>query len=153
MAIRILLSRAAAPCTPVPYRVGWTRAFLVTGILGASFLNPHDAFAAKRKQSGAPVPPTQKLTTLRASPPSFLVGGRGGNREVRYISVEVSNVGSAEASGIQVSIPGRAALSFPLRGPKKLSPGARSTYVSTVRVPVGVSLQPHAIATCSTCRR
>jgi hypothetical protein len=129
---------------------------ILVAVAIAELLYPCAVLAAKRKQTGAsaPLPPhVQKLTRLRASPPSLLVGGRGGTQEVRYISVEVANVGTVEASGIQVSIPGGAALSFPLRGPKKLGVGMRGTYVSTVRVPVGVSLQPHAIATCSTCRR
>ena len=119
----------------------------------ATLCTPQAASAGKRKHSGPPVATVQRFTTLRASPPSILVSGRGGVREVRYLSVVVSNIGSVEAEGVHVVVPGGSAFTFPLRGPKKLSPGSRATYVLTSRIPAGVSLQPHAIATCSTCRR
>lgn len=98
-------------------------------------------------------PPSQPPAVLRASRPSYLLGGRGGQREVRYLSVRVSNIGQGVAKDIQVTIEGASGLSFPLRGPKRLAPRADGVYISTVRVPIGVTLQPHAIVTCSTCRR
>jgi hypothetical protein len=129
------------------------RVTLVPLILAMVVLLSREGLAAKRKPKVIEEAPVQRLTTLRASRPSFVVGGRGGQREVRYLSVEVANIGSVEATGIQVLLAGASALTFPLRGPKKLAAGARGVYVSTVRIPTGVSLQPHAIATCSTCRR
>ena len=142
----------AFPCVFHRSLVASGRMVVVAASLASLYI-PSEAWAAKRKQAGAPTSPVQRFTTLRASPPSLLVGGRGGSREVRYLSVEVSNIGLVEAQGVQVVVSGGAALTFPLRGPKKLSPGSRGTYISTVRIPIGVSLQPHAIATCSTCRR
>lgn len=97
--------------------------------------------------------PPSRLATLRASRPSFLLGGRGGQREVRYLSVTVKNMGDVIANDIQVSIEGASGLSFPLRGPKRLSPHAEAVYVSTVRVPSAVGLQTHVNVTCATCRR
>ena len=142
----------AFPCVFHRSLVASGRMVVVAASLASLYI-PSEAWAAKRKQTGAPASPAQRLTTLRASPPSLLISGRGGSREVRYLSVEVSNIGLVEAQGVQVVISGGSALTFPLRGPKKISPGSRGTYISTVRIPIGVSLQPHAIATCSTCRR
>ena len=112
-----------------------------------------DAAAAKKK---APVEQSvrqRELTTLRAGVPSYVLSGRSGQREVRYVSVQVRNIGDIAAKDIVVSLPAAQGLSFPLRGPKKLAPRASAVYVSTVRVPSGVTLRGHAVTTCSTCRR
>lgn len=112
-----------------------------------------EAHAGKRK-----VPPPEpvkgrEVTTLRAGMPSYVVSGRSAQREVRYVSVQVANVGDVVAKDIVVSLPAAAGLAFPLRGPKKLAPRASAVYVSTIRVPAGVALRTHAVTTCSTCRR
>jgi hypothetical protein len=112
-----------------------------------------EVHAGKRK---APPPEPVKgreVTTLRAGVPSYVVGGRSAQREVRYVSVQVANIGGVVAKDIVVSLPAAAGLAFPLRGPKKLAPRASAVYVSTIRVPAGVALRTHAVTTCSTCRR
>jgi hypothetical protein len=112
-----------------------------------------EAHAGRRK---APPPEPVKgreVTTLRAGVPSYVVSGRSAQREVRYVSVQVTNVGDLVAKDIVVSLPAAAGLAFPLRGPKKLPPRASAVYVSTIRVPAGVALRNHAVTTCSTCRR
>lgn len=129
------------------------RVTLVPLMLVIVVLLSREGLAAKRKPKVIEEVPVQRLTTLRASRPSFVVGGRGGQREVRYLSVEVSNIGSSEAKDICVVLRGASALTFPLRGPKRLLPGARGSFISSVRIPMAIALQPHAIATCSTCRR
>jgi hypothetical protein len=119
-----------------------------------SLLVASSAECARRKApESAQSSPPQRFATLRASRPSFLVGGRGGQREVRYLSVRVSNIGDVGATDVQVSIEGASGLSFPLRGPKRLSPHAAAVYVSTVRVPSSVALHPQVHLTCATCRR
>jgi hypothetical protein len=114
----------------------------------------HEAAAAKRKAPAEePARHREVVTTLRAEVPSYVVSGKSGQREVRYVSVQVTNIGDVPAKDIVVSLPAAQGLSFPLRGPKKLGPRARAVYVSTVRVPSGVTLRGHALTTCSTCRR
>jgi len=81
-----------------------------------------EAAAAKKK---APVEQSvrqRELTTLRAGVPSYVLSGRSGQREVRYVSVQVRNIGDIAAKDIVVSLPAAQGLSFPLRGPKKLAP-------------------------------
>lgn len=112
-----------------------------------------EAHAGKKK---APPPEPvmgREVTTLRAGVPSYVVSGRSAQREVRYVSVLVTNIGEVVAKDIVVSLPAAAGLAFPLRGPKKLPPRASAVYVSTIRVPAGVALRNHAVSTCSTCRR
>ena len=121
----------------------------VLGVSNAAWCVRRKVPVPDPREAGSPA----RLDTLRASRPSYLLGGRGGQREVRYLSVCVSNIGDVVAKDVQVSIGGPSGLSFPLRGPKRLSAHANGVYVSTVRVPSGVALQPHAIVTCSTCRR
>ena len=114
----------------------------------------HEANAAKKKAPAEePVRQREVVTTLRAEVPSYVVSGKSGQREVRYVSVQVTNIGDVPAKDIVVSLPAAQGLSFPLRGTNKLGPRARAVYVSTVRVPSGVTLRGHALTTCSTCRR
>ena len=113
----------------------------------------HEAAAAKRKPPAEEPSGRRDVTTLRAGVPSYVLSGKSGEREVRYVSVQVTNIGDVPAKDIVVSLPAAQGLSFPLRGPKKLGPRARAVYVSTVRVPSGVTLRGHALTTCSTCRR
>jgi uncharacterized membrane protein len=113
-----------------------------------------EAAAAKKKAPAEePVRHREVVTTLRAEVPSYVVSGKSGQREVRYVSVQVTNIGDVPAKDIVVSLPAAQGLSFPLRGPKKLAPRASAVYVSTVRVSSGVTLRGHALTTCSTCRR
>lgn len=113
----------------------------------------HEAAAAKRKAPAEEPSGRRDVTTLRAGVPSYVLSGKSGEREVRYVSVQVTNIGDVPAKDIVVSLPAAQGLSFPLRGPKKLGPRATAVYVSTVRVPSGVTLRGHALTTCSTCRR
>ena len=113
----------------------------------------HEAAAAKRKPPAEEPSRGCDVTTLRAGVPSYVLSGKSGEREFRYVSVQVTNIGDVPAKDIVVSLPAAQGLSFPLRGPKKLGPRARAVYVSTVRVPSGVTLRGHALTTCSTCRR
>lgn len=113
----------------------------------------HEAAAAKKKAPAEEPIRHREVTTLRAAVPSYVVAGKSGQREVRYVSVQVTNIGDVTAKDIVVSLPAAQGLSFPLRGPKKLAPRASAVYVSTVRVPSGVTLRGHAVTACSTCRR
>ena len=113
----------------------------------------HEAYAAKKKAPAEESIRNREVTTLRAGVPSYVVSGRGGQREVRYVSVQVKNIGDIAAKDIVVSLPAAQGLTFPLRGPKKLAPRASAVYVSTVRVPSGVMLRGHTVITCSSCRR
>lgn len=112
-----------------------------------------EAGAAKKKAPVEPPIRAREVTTLRAGVPSYVLSGRSGQREVRYVSVQVRNIGDITAKDIVVSLPAAQGLTFPLRGPKKLAPRASAVYVSTVRVASGVTLRGHAVTTCSTCRR
>jgi hypothetical protein len=112
-----------------------------------------EAHAGRRKAPPPELVKGREVTTLRAGVPSYVVSGRSAQREVRYVSVQVANVGDVVAKDIVVSLPAAAGLTFPLRGPKKLTPRASAVYVSTIRVPAGVALRTHAVTTCSTCRR
>ena len=123
--------------------------YLMASLLVAS----NGECARKKGPDPRDQPPPPRFATLRPSRPSYLMSGRAGHREVRYLSVKVSNVGDGDAKDVQVLIEGASGLAFPLRGPKRLAPHAHGIYVSTVRVPSGVALQPHAIVTCSTCRQ
>ncbi|MEY4669999.1 MAG: hypothetical protein RL518_2698 [Pseudomonadota bacterium] len=113
----------------------------------------HEAAAAKKKAPAEEPSRRRDVTTLRAGVPSYVLSGKSGQREVRYLSVQVTNIGDVSANDVVVSLPAAQGLSFPLRGPKKLGPRARAVYVSTVRVPSGVTLRGYALTTCSTCRR
>ncbi len=117
------------------------------------FCFPSEVHAAKKKPPTPEPVRAREVTTLRAGVPSYVVSGRSAQREVRYVSVSVSNIGEVVAKDIVVSLPAAAGLAFPLRGPKKLAPRASAVYVSTIRVPAGVALRNHAVTTCSTCRR
>jgi len=112
-----------------------------------------EAAAAKKKATPEPSIRAREVTTLRAGVPSYVLSGQSGQREVRYVSVQVRNIGDSEAKDIVVSLPAAQGLTFPLRGPKKLAPRASAVYVSTVRVSPGVTLRGHAVIMCSTCRR
>ena len=112
-----------------------------------------EAAAAKKKAPPDTHNRAPEVTTLRASAPSYVVSGRSGQQEVRYVSVEVRNIGDVAAKDIVVSLPAGQGLVFPLRGPKHLAPRASGVYVSTVRVPSGVTLRGHALIDCSSCRR
>ena len=112
-----------------------------------------EAGAAKKKAPVEPPIRAPQVTTLRAGVPSYVLSGRSGQREVRYVSVQVRNIGDITAKDIVVSLPAAQGLTFPLRGPKKLAPRASAVYVSTVRVPSGVMLRGHTVITCSSCRR
>jgi len=114
---------------------------------------PQEAGAVKKKSPAEQPARLRELTTLRAGVPSYVLSGKGGQREVRYVSVQVTNIGDVAAKDIVVSLPAAQGLSFPLRGPKKLAPRGSAVYLSTVRVPSGVTLRGHAVTTCSTCRR
>ena len=112
-----------------------------------------EAAAAKKKATPEPAIRAREVTTLRAGVPSYVLSGRSGQREVRYVSVQVRNIGDIAAKDIVVSLPAAQGLTFSLRGPKKLAPRASAVYVSTVRVPSGVTLRGHAVITCSSCRK
>jgi len=112
-----------------------------------------EAGAAKKKVPEQSPIRAPEVTTLRAGVPSYVLSGRIGQREVRYVSVQVRNIGDTAAKDIVVSLPAAQGLSFPLRGPKKLAPRASAVYVSTVRVPSGVTLRGYAVIMCSSCRR
>lgn len=112
-----------------------------------------DVEAGKRKAPPPEIVKGPNVTTLRAGVPSYVLSGRSAQREVRYVSVQVANIGDVVAKDIVVLLPAAAGLAFPLRGPKKLAPRASAVYVSTIRVPAGVALRNHAVTTCSTCRR
>ncbi|MEN9845936.1 MAG: hypothetical protein RIS36_1083 [Pseudomonadota bacterium] len=113
----------------------------------------HEAAAAKKKPPANEQSPRREVTTLRAGVPSYVAAGKSGQREVRYVSVPVTNIGDVAAKDIVVALPAAQGLSFPLRGPKKLAPRTSAVYVSTVRVPSGVTLRGHALTACSNCRR
>lgn len=112
-----------------------------------------EAAAAKKKPPAEESIQHREVTTLRAGVPSYVVGGKSGQREVRYVSVPVTNIGDVAAKDIVVALPAAQGLAFPLRGPKKLGPRASAVYVSTVRVPSGIPLRGHALTACSNCRR
>ena len=112
-----------------------------------------EAAAAKKKAPAEEPVRHREVTTLRSGVPSYVLSGKSGQQEVRYVSVQVTNIGDVAAKDVAVSLPAAQGLSFPLRGPKKLAPRGSAVYVSTVRVPSGVALRNHAMMTCSTCRR
>jgi hypothetical protein len=109
------------------------------------------ASAATKKVSKVEVPP--RLTTLRASPPSRLLGGRIGQRELKFISVQVTNIGDVAAKDIQVYVEAASGLSLPLKGPKRLAPHASAIYATSSRISEQVDFKGYVKTVCSTCRR
>jgi hypothetical protein len=107
--------------------------------------------AATKKVSKVEIPP--RLTTLRASPPSRLLGGRIGQRELRFISVQVANVGDVAAKDIQVYVEAASGLSLPLKGPKRLAPHTSAVYATSSRISEQVGFKGYVKTVCSTCRR
>lgn len=110
-----------------------------------------DANAAKRKVVPSPIP--QRLTTLRTGSLSILLASRGKESGTRLLSARITNVGDVEARDISVYAEAEKGLVIPLRGPKRLPAHSIGVYVTTFRLPTGVSLKSHASAVCSTCRR
>lgn len=91
-------------------------------------------------------------TRLRAGRPITLEAMRRGQREVHYLSVEVSNVGAVTADHIEAiaEFPGQ--LAYQLKGPKRLPHGQRGLYVLRAKVPrLGQGL-PRIILRCANCR-
>ncbi|MFN4896306.1 MAG: hypothetical protein ACK5GN_07245 [Pseudomonadota bacterium] len=92
------------------------------------------------------------LTRLRAQQPVVVQQVMKGGGEVRHANVEVSNVGSAVASGIQVYIEQSGGVAYVLRGPSKLHPRERGVYTLRSRVMAGPGSW-RVVTRCTTCRR
>lgn len=77
---------------------------------------------------------------------------RRGQREVHYLSVEISNVGSVSADTIEAiaEFPGR--LAYQLKGPKRLLKGQRGLYVLRAKIPRLGPGTPRITVRCANCR-
>jgi septum formation inhibitor MinC len=102
-----------------------------------------------RELGAAPAAPE---TRLRAQQPTIVQRTVRGGAELRHVNVEVANVGSVSAKGIQVYIHQASGIAHALRGPKELLPRQRGTYLLNSRV-VGGTGTWSVVARCSTCRR
>jgi hypothetical protein len=135
---------------------------LFTTLLAFSSLTL-SSFAVPRASSGAttklgkvtPGAGTQIFTTetrLRAQQPVVVQRTLRGGVELRHANVEVANVGSVSAKGIQVYIQQAGGVAYALKGPKELLPHEHGTYILNSRV-VGGTRAWTVQARCSTCRR
>lgn len=93
-----------------------------------------------------------QLTRLRADQPVIVQQGVRGGFELRYANVNVTNVGSAVATGIHIHIEQAGGVAYSLRGPAKLQPKERGLYVLSRKV-VATPRAWNVIARCSNCRR
>ena len=91
-------------------------------------------------------------TRLRAQQPTLAQKTVRGGVELRHANVEVTNVGSSVASGIQVYLEQAGGIAYSLRGPTKLQPRERGLYTMSKRV-IGNSGGWSVVARCSNCRR
>lgn len=110
-----------------------------------------DVFAERRKAVLSET--AHRFTTLRAGRPSYLFGGRGGQRDVRFVSVRVTNIGDFVAKEIQVCVESTSGISLPLRGPKRLEPHASAVYAASSRISAAVGLRGEVTTSCLGCRR
>jgi hypothetical protein len=76
-------------------------------------------------------------TRLRAKTPVIIQRVSRSAREVRYANVEVINVGSTEAAGIQVFLEQQSGIIAVMRGPKKLKAKERAVYFLNSRLVAG----------------
>ncbi len=125
--------------------------FFGLGLFMTSMCYGQDAHGAKRKVVPTTIP--QQLTTLRTGSLSILLASRGKESATRLLSARITNIGNVEARDISVYAEAGKGLLIPLRGPKRLPAHTSGVYVTTFRLPSGVSLKSHATAVCSTCRR
>lgn len=92
------------------------------------------------------------LTRLRAQQPVLVQRNVPGGSELRHANVEVANVGSVAATGVQVHLEHAGGVAYALRGPKKLLPRERGIYTLNARVAAGPGSW-RVVARCSSCRR
>jgi hypothetical protein len=91
-------------------------------------------------------------TRLRAQQPVIVQRTVRGGAELRHVNVEVANVGSVSAKGVQVHIQQAGGVAYALKGPKELLPRERGTYILNSRV-VGGTGAWSVVSRCSSCRR
>jgi len=91
-------------------------------------------------------------TRLRAQQPVIVQRPVRGGAELRHANVEVANVGSISAKGVQVYLQQAGGVAYALKGPKELLPRECGTYILNSRVVSGTGSWS-VVARCSTCRR
>jgi hypothetical protein len=124
--------------------------------LTASNAAPREAKHAKHKSSPAILPlisvTPNTFTRLRAAQPVILKRTGKGIVELRHVNVEITNVGSVRATGIQVSFEQNGGLAYTLRGPRTLEPRARAVYLLNSRVLAGQGSW-NVVSRCANCWR
>jgi len=127
---------------------------LVLSFTLALFGHLTNTLAAPRKglakATATPRPALVEKTRLRAKTPVIVQRVSRSAREVRYANVEVRNVGSIEASGVQVFLEQQSGIVVAMRGPKKLKAKERAVYFLNSRVVAG-SGGWSVVARCANC--
>jgi hypothetical protein len=113
----------------------------------------HEAYAKPRKTSVVDTPSAVSLTRLRAADPVMLINRSVRGVELRHMNVDVQNVGQARAKDISVSAECGGRLLYPLKGPKNLQPGERSTYLLGSKRQLMGPPSIRIVTRCSNCRR
>jgi hypothetical protein len=131
----------------------FTLVLVFATLFSFSSLTAPNAVASNRvRPTPTPDPAAFVLTRLRAGQPVIAQEVGRGARQVRHANVEVTNVGGAVASNIQVALEQPGGVAYPLRGPKKLQPRERAVYVLSSRGVAG-SGSWNVVMRCSNCRR
>jgi len=131
----------------------FTLVLVAAALFSFSSLTAPSAVASSRVRP-TPTPDSAAfvLTRLRAGQPVIAQEVGRGARQVRHANVEVTNVGGAVASNIQVALEQPGGVAYPLRGPKKLQPRERAVYVLSSRGIAG-SGSWNVVMRCANCRR
>jgi len=130
--------------------------FAFAGLTTSSAAAPKVSYGGSSKlgrvAAGATPPLSESQTRLRAGQPVIIQRIIRGGAELRHANVEVANVGSVSAKGVQVYLQQSSNVAYALRGPRELSPHERGTYILNSRVLSGTGSWS-VVVRCSTCRR
>ena len=122
-------------------------------IAGLVIFTTSIAVATPRRFGTRQAASTISRTRLRNSAPGILVASQGAVRELRFLSVEVQNIGGADARGIQVLARCGFGLVYPLKGPSRLLPRERGVYTLRGRAVLPPRSHISVASTCANCSR
>ncbi len=115
-------------------------------------------YAAPRKSRSTTVPSTiamreEETTRLHAKTPSVVYVSKRGQTQIEHINVEVINVGTTPAIGVEVAAEWNGRIAYLLKGARRLGPGQRSLYTLGARRLFVGSGAPRIVARCGNCKR
>jgi hypothetical protein len=127
-------------------------------ILSVLLIEPGVVFGAPRKKGGGGEPPIagmrgEESTRLHARAPSVVYVSKRGQTQIEHINVEVTNVGTTAAVGVEVAAEWNGGIAYLLRGARRLGPRQRALYTLGTRRLLVSTGAPRIVARCANCKR